>query len=110
MLKISVLVTRRSDLTLEQFEHYWNDHHTPLLMSMPEMHGLVRRYVQLHRVDVPGLPVASFDGVAEIWVDDLDAAMALLTSESYTSIVAEDEERFLDRAQTVVFFSQEKTV
>jgi uncharacterized protein (TIGR02118 family) len=76
MLKISVLLTRRPDLTREEFDAYWTEKHTPLLAAMPATQEVVRRYVQLHSTDdtVDGIPTAPYDGIAEVWVDDISGA------------------------------------
>jgi uncharacterized protein (TIGR02118 family) len=111
MIKLSFLVTRRPDLTRAEFEEYWTEKHTPLVTSLPETGTLIRRYVQLHLVDGPdGLPAAPYDGVAEVWVDDMDAVLQLFGSENFTTVVAEDENRFLDREKTVVLIAEETAV
>jgi EthD domain len=44
MLKINVFLTRRADLTREEFDQYWKEKHTPLLAAMPATPEVVRRY------------------------------------------------------------------
>jgi hypothetical protein len=34
MIKVSVFLRRRPDLTHEQFSHYWKEKHAPLVMSL----------------------------------------------------------------------------
>jgi uncharacterized protein (TIGR02118 family) len=76
MIKTLSLLTRRAELTHEQFVHHWLNIHGPLAHAIP---GL-RRYVQSHiteersRPDIPTTDVA-VDGIAELWFDDA-AAMA----------------------------------
>ena len=72
----------------------------------------VRRYVQLTPTDdsTPGLDVAPFDGVAEVWVDQAADAVDWFTSETYEREIVPDEERFLDRSKTRFLFSHETQI
>src|SRR5947209_1256036 len=71
MIKSLSLLTRRPELSHEQFMRHWVEIHAPLAHAVP---GL-RRYVQNHiqgertRPDIPTTEVA-VDGVAELWYDD----------------------------------------
>jgi uncharacterized protein (TIGR02118 family) len=112
MIKISVFLTRRPDLTHEQFIQYWKDEHAPLLMGLDAFKSSVRRYTQQHSLNIaPGdLPIVPYDGVAEVWFDNLTSAMALFNHQDYASIAAKDEEKFLDRTKTVLFLSSETRI
>ena len=112
MIKISCFLTRRADLTREQFLQYWTTTHSAVLSSLPPSEMPIRRYVQLHSTDdaIPGIETAPYDGVAEIWVDTVDDAAAWFTSETYTSSAAADEENFLDRSKTRFLYSTEQPV
>jgi uncharacterized protein (TIGR02118 family) len=110
MIKLSVFLTRRADLTHEEFSRYWLNVHAPFLEKLPEVQQYVRRYVQQDATaSLPqGLPIASFDGVAELWFDDLDGIIAAMGSANYATIVAEDESNFLDRAKTTILLTEER--
>lgn len=112
MIKLSIFLTRRADLTHEEFVDYWTQKHTPLLASLPGGEVPVRRYVQLLPTDdeIPGVATAVCDGVAEVWVDDIADAVRWFTSETYTTAVAADEENFLDRAQTRFLYATESPI
>ena len=81
MIKLSFAVRRRADVEPDEFHRYWRDEHGPLVRSFQETLG-IRRYVQLHRVETPfndalqasRNALEPFDGVAELWWDDLDSA------------------------------------
>jgi uncharacterized protein (TIGR02118 family) len=109
MIKVSVFLTRRPDLTHDQFSQYWKDKHASLLMSLESFTSAVPRYIQQHSVNnVPGgLPITPYDGVAEVWFDDLSSVLTTFAHKDYASIVAEDEENFLDRTKTAIFLSSE---
>ncbi len=46
MLKVHILMRRRSDMTHEQCVAYWRDVHAPLFASQPDVKRYVRRYIQ----------------------------------------------------------------
>jgi uncharacterized protein (TIGR02118 family) len=112
LLKVSCLLTRRPDLSHEQFQTYWTETHTPMLAHPVEGAPKVYRYVQLHTIaqTVPQLRTAAYDGVAEIWFATLDDAAAMFTSDHYNTVVAKDEENFLDRSKTTFLYAYEAPI
>ena len=60
MIKMNIFLTRRPDLTHEQFTDYWTNAHTPLLAAMSASADNTRKYVQLHGTGdtIPGLASA----------------------------------------------------
>src|SRR3954454_11061597 len=83
MIKLTFAVRRRDDVDEAEFHRYWRDEHGPLVRSFQEALG-IRRYVQVHRLDPPataalragGSALEPFDGMAELWWDDMDALFA----------------------------------
>ncbi|MFH9133407.1 EthD domain-containing protein [Streptomyces sp. NPDC017524] len=112
MIKLSIFLTRRSDLSHDEFVDYWTQKHTPLLSTLPGGEVPVRRYVQLLPTDdeIPGISTALYDGVAEVWVDTVEDATRWFTSDTYTTTIAADEENFLDRARTRFLYATESPV
>ena len=112
LLTVSCLLTRRADLTHEEFFRYWTEKHTPMLAKPQPGGPRVYRYIQLHTIPetVPALQTAPYDGVAEIWFADLADAAAMFTSDHYNTVVAADEENFLDRSKTVFLYAYEKSI
>lgn len=112
MIKLSIFLTRRADLNHEEFVEYWTLKHTPLIASLPGGEVPVRRYVQLLPTDdeIPGVSTVVYDGVAEVWVDDIADAARWFTSDTYTTTVAEDEEKFIDRSQTRFLYTTETSI
>lgn len=74
MIKVISLLTRRPELTHEQFVQHWLTVHAPLAHAVPG----VRRYVQSHilgtraRPDIPETQLDA-DGIAELWYEDQSA-------------------------------------
>lgn len=112
MIKISIFLTRRSDLSHDEFATYWTEKHTPMLADLPPGALRVHRYVQLAPSDdeIPGIATATYDGVAELWVDSVDDAAAWFTSDTYKAAIAADEENFLDRSATRFLYSTESVI
>ena len=71
MFKAVILLTRRDDMTHEEFAQWWLVDHAPLARQLPGV-----RRITFNLVDDPE---ASVDGVSELWFDsraDFDAAYA----------------------------------
>ncbi len=73
MLKFTILLVRKPTLTHEEFVAHHKLAHSKLFMSVPAVAETVRRYVQQHRSDVnlPDMPMTRYDGITELWFDDL---------------------------------------
>jgi uncharacterized protein (TIGR02118 family) len=120
MIKIVFCLRRRSDLSREQFQVYWLTQHAPLVRSHADALG-IRRYVQVHSIDDaisaavagPRHSPEPFDGVAELWLDSLDALMASGTSEAGRAAAAElleDERRFIDLERSPLLLAEEHVI
>ena len=114
MIRLTFLLRRLPDQSLEKFQRYWREEHGPLVASVAQRLNILR-YVQVHRIEAPineqltsarGGMETPYDGVAELWweneekfaeVADLDQAATLL----------EDERRFIDLAQSPLWFAHE---
>ncbi|SIT55607.1 Ethyl tert-butyl ether degradation EthD [Mesorhizobium prunaredense] len=110
MIKLSLFLTRRPDLSFEEFSDYWMNIHWPLVKTVPEITENAIRYVQQHNIGaVPG-PVtpAPFDGVAEAWFPDMAAVGRVMGSDGWANVVMKDDPNFLDVSKTLVMFSEEK--
>jgi uncharacterized protein (TIGR02118 family) len=109
MIKMSLFLTRRADLTFEQFSDYWQNTHWPIVIGLRSVKENTRRYVQQHSIGgVPdGLTAAPYDGYAEAWFDDLAALERTVTSPEW-KIVQQDDLNFLDTSKTVILFTKEK--
>jgi uncharacterized protein (TIGR02118 family) len=110
MIKMSLFLARRPDLTFEQFSDYWMNTHWPIVQTVPEVKKHTIRYVQQHSIrSVPeGLPAAPFDGYAEAWFPDMAAVKTVVTSPKWAELVVEDDKKFLDPSKTLMLFTEEK--
>ena len=118
MIKFVMCLTRHPDLTREQFQDYWQHQHGPLFMSFAEIFR-AKRYVQDLTLDTPindllresrGMKPA-YDGVAEVWfesVEDLVEAMSSPEGQEVSATLLEDENKFVDHANSTAFIAVEK--
>jgi len=94
MIKGIATASRRTDLDATEFHRYWRETHGPLALKIKAL----RRYVQSHRTDdvFPGFESCPYDGVAEIWFDDLDTLLGLGNNPDYVNGAQADEPNFVD--------------
>lgn len=73
MIKSISLLTRKQELSHEEFVRHWVEVHAPLAHAVPRL----RRYVQSHIVAERTRPDIAIhdievDGIAELWYDSLE--------------------------------------
>ena len=89
MIKTVTLLTRRPDLSREEFLRHWKQIHAPLVLALPG----VRRYVQCRPLETAG-GEPPYDGIAEVWYDSLKGLRATMDSTAYNELLA-DEKNFM---------------
>jgi uncharacterized protein (TIGR02118 family) len=120
MIKIVFCLRRRPEMSRAEFQAYWREHHAPLVRHHAAALG-IRRYVQVHSVDdAISTAIAGsrkgpepYDGVAELWLDGLDALVAAGSSDEGRAAAAallEDERRFIDLARSPLFLAEEHVI
>ena len=120
MIKLTFCLRRRADMTLEDFQQYWRTTHATLVAERAETLG-IRRYVQLHTSDLPGVHTSlqrrnggapqPYDGVAELWFDSLDDFLGggPETLQASAELLA-DEQNFIDLANSPMWLGEENVV
>jgi uncharacterized protein (TIGR02118 family) len=104
VLKLVYCIRRKPGMTRGEFARYWTEVHGPLGARIP---GL-RRLVQSHGLDLPGGP-SDYDGIAELWFDDLAALQAARQSPEWAASTA-DEVNFVDLGRTASLVSRERRI
>ncbi len=106
MIKLVYCITRKPGLSDAEFFHYWKHIHGPIGRRIP---GL-RRLVQSHTI-ARALQVRppDFDGMAELWFDDLEALLAARKTPEFLASTA-DEANFIDPAKTAFFITEEHEI
>ena len=117
MIKLIMCLTRRADLSREQFQDYWLNRHGPFFQKNA---GLMRakKYLQAHTIDTPlndgmrelrGM-LPEYDGVAEVWFEseeDLMNAMSSPDGQQLSEALLKDEANFIDHAKSSAFIVKE---
>jgi uncharacterized protein (TIGR02118 family) len=106
MIKLVYCITRRPGMTLEEFSRYWREVHGPIGRRIPGLRRLVQSHAVLHPPDL-GRP--GFDGMAELWFDDLAALEAARRSSEWRASSA-DEAYFIDGTRTAIFVTEEQEI
>jgi uncharacterized protein (TIGR02118 family) len=94
MIKAITFVKRRPGMSVEDFQAYWREKHPLVVERLP---GL-RRYVQSHAL-LSGYRKGEllWDGIAEVWMDDVEAFRRLPGTREYDAVLA-DEKAFIGRS------------
>ena len=117
MIKLIMCLTRRSDLSRDQFQDYWKNSHGPFFMKNSNVMR-AKKYVQLHTITSPlndGMKASrgmqdEYDGIAEVWFDseeDLIEAMGSAEMQSLSEALMADEKNFIDHSKSSAFIVSE---
>lgn len=114
-------VRKLATISDEEFFDYWLNQHGPLVLTKVDALG-VRRYVQSHATSPEvclsiaagrGMQVPAYDGLAELWWEDMEALQGAFSTEAgqaASSALAEDEERFIDLEASTIFLTEEHVI
>jgi uncharacterized protein (TIGR02118 family) len=106
MIKLVYCITKKPELTDEEFFRYWRNVHGPICARIP----LLRKLVQSRRLTIPGdRNPADYDGAAELWFDDAEALLKARQSPEWKAS-SEDERNFVDHTKVAYFISEEHVI
>ena len=76
MIRLTFMLRRKPDLTIEEFQRYWREEHGPLVASVAHKLNILR-YVQTHSIEdslggqlageARGAMEYGYEGVADLW-------------------------------------------
>jgi uncharacterized protein (TIGR02118 family) len=73
MIKLVYCITKRPDLSDEEFFRYWKNIHAAIGAKIPRL----RKLVQSHRINTPGdKHPPAYDGIPELWFDNIEDLLA----------------------------------
>lgn len=102
--RVSIL-TRRRDLSPERFRDDWFGRHATLVRSLPGCTGYVQNWID-ERFLGTGKPVTHdempWDGIAELWFDDLSAMRAAYSSSARAALRVDARKLVRDIATFIV--------
>lgn len=113
---------RLPHLSLEEFQSYWSEKHPQAAPEDAFSTLGVKRYVQVLPLETDarnlvigprtGL-VEPFDGIAELWVESIEALERDWSTErvkEYVEIFFKDEQNFIDWTRSTILVSKENIV
>ena len=106
MIKLVYCITKRPDLSDEAFFDYWKNIHGPIGRRIPGLRRLVQNHAIASRGEVGR---RDFDGVAELWFDDMEALIAARRSAEWQAATA-DEANFIDAKRTALLVTEEHEI
>lgn len=78
-IKVMLFLNKRPEVSDEKFHSHWKTTHIEIALENKVFRSKVRRYSQLHtspelkeKAKAYGVPVLSYDGIAEVWVDSME--------------------------------------
>ncbi|MFM8895676.1 MAG: EthD domain-containing protein [Actinomycetales bacterium] len=83
MYKVLIGLTRREDMTHEEFLDWWLNQHAPLARTLPGIRGITFNLLD------GDLQAAPFDGIAELWFDSPEAMTEAYSSEVGKGVAAD---------------------
>jgi uncharacterized protein (TIGR02118 family) len=106
MIKLVYCITKKPQLSDEEFFRYWKNIHGPIGASIPRL----RKLVQSHRINIPGdkHPLA-YDGIAELWFDTAEDLLAARQSPEWQAST-EDESTSIDHTKVAYFVTEEHII
>ncbi len=120
MIKLTFCLRRLPGMNREEFQRYWRGTHAALVAERADVMR-IRRYVQVHTADLPGLHKSlqtrnggapePYDGVAELWFDSLDEIGGddSAGQQAAADLLA-DERNFIDLPNSPMWFAEEHVV
>lgn len=93
MFKAMILLTRRSDMSHEQFAQWWLDEHAPLARQLPGV-----RQIRFNEV----IEGDGIDGIAELWFDDRASFEAAYATELGASVAQDSIDHVTSRTRLIV--------
>jgi len=106
MLKLVYCITKKPNLTDEEFFRYWKDVHGPIGARIPG----VRKMIQSRRVHVPGdRHRGDYDGMVELWFDSAEALLAARQSPEWKAS-SDDEANFIDHSRVAYMVTEEHVI
>ncbi len=107
MVKRSVILRKKPQMTTGEFWQYWEHTHGRLMAKIP---GLVK-YIQYHvSSDIQDDTDAPIDGIAELWFESEEAQHKAYQTKAYADVVADEPNLFEINSHFVHPVMEKKTV
>jgi uncharacterized protein (TIGR02118 family) len=98
--KAVILLSRRDDMTHEQFRAWWLEEHAPLAAQLPGVRRIVFNAVAPDMAD--DVANTGVDGVSELWFDDEAAFTAAYATDLGKQVAADSMAHVRSRVRLFV--------
>jgi uncharacterized protein (TIGR02118 family) len=106
MIKVIYCISKKVDLSEDEFFRYWERVHGPLGARIPRL----RKLVQSRRLTIPEDKYSpDYDGVAELWFDDIEDLLAARETPEWHAATS-DEVNFIDHKNVAYLVSEEHEI
>jgi uncharacterized protein (TIGR02118 family) len=96
MFKAMILLTRREDLSRDDFRRWWLEEHRPLALGLPGLRRMVINLVE------EGPEEGGIDGVSELWFDSRDDFFAAYATDHGKAVAANTMAHVTSRVRYLV--------
>ena len=114
-VKMIAFLKRRSDMSLEEFERYYESHHVPLILrTLPKISRYIRNYVNPDSVAnsrAGGDSSPPCDVITELWFNtesDYRTFQAVCSNPDNVKKMADDEVNFLEMESIRTYLVKEQ--
>lgn len=107
-VKLFAAIPRRKDLAPQQFHDHWRHPHGTMALSI----STIRKYVQSHQIHCSLLDdrQTRYEGIAEVWMDNVADAAALGEEPTYVRDLVPDELAFIELAELRFLITEEDVI
>jgi EthD domain len=105
MVKVLALLPQREDIPREEFHSHWLAPHGEMACGIDTLQA----YVQCHRIrpGISGIAESDYEGIAEVWFEDVETAAAMGEHPVYLEKVHPDEPNFIATERLAFIFADE---
>ena len=93
-IKVMLFLNKRPEVSDEKFHEHWKTNHVEIALGNKTFRSKVKRYSQFHtspdlkeKAAIHGVPVLSYDGVAEVWVDSMEEWTAIVSDPEFLKYI-----------------------
>ncbi|KAJ6620027.1 hypothetical protein B0H10DRAFT_2023351 [Mycena sp. CBHHK59/15] len=108
-IRLISMLNRLPHVSFEEFDSHWGQVHAPLIAALPAVKSGLVKCRQFHvstqtnnKLAARGLPVMTYDGIAEWEANKLEDILELFGSEEIVKTILPDEKNFFERSSVQV--------
>ncbi|KAF2440514.1 hypothetical protein P171DRAFT_319014, partial [Karstenula rhodostoma CBS 690.94] len=116
-IRVQLCIKKKDEVSDEFFHDYWKVNHVKLALENKKFCEKVIRYNQQFHTSPRfvaaakefKIPVPEYDGIAEVWVKDIETWKEIATDPDFVAVIAPDEDNFI-KAPIHIMLGYDNTV